>query len=117
MNPDDEHMQHDDERRPPSPPTNRFPGTRPVASGEAPAGVPDGGGGEAQARREVPWVRPSELPMVVAAPVLGKVVDRSLAAQSRATQPVVLAPAVIARAASRRVRASRATRRSKGLDR
>lgn len=69
------------------------------------------------AKREVTWVLPSDLPMVLLAPALGTVVDRTLTTQSNVTRPLVRAPAVAARATSRRVRARRAAHRVKGLGR
>lgn len=122
---------HDDQHDDPRPPRPAPGGQQRRHSEFATHGDPSRSGGQttvplpdaeaaaagATTGREAPWVRPSELPMALLAPVLGKVVDRALTVQSNATRAVVRAPAVAAQATSRRVRARRAAQRVKGLGR
>ncbi len=125
MNAQDD-MQHDDPHPPrPLPGVQRQHSefaihgdpSRSGVRGQGVAPTPDAETAPGRAKREVAWVLPSDLPMVVLAPALGKGVDRTLTAQSNLTRPVVRAPAVAARATSRRVRARRAASRVKGLGR
>jgi len=70
-----------------------------------------------EAAGEVPWLRPSELPMAVAAPVLGALTDRALRGQVAATRAVAHTPAAVTRLAVRRGRDRRARRQDRGLGR
>ncbi len=126
MNRYDDHERHYNPRPPRPLPSAQQPHSefathgdpsRPRTRAQAPTPVSDVEDNGTPPRRQMPWVRPSELPMVVLAPVLGNVVDQALTAQSKVTRAAVRAPAVVARVASRQVRARRAARRAKGLAR
>ena len=124
--------EHDDEQRYDPRPPHPTPGVQRGHPELATGGDPSRSGVNAQgpsptpdaatvatgaANRGVAWLRPSELPNALLAPVFSEVVDRSLTAQSKATRSLVRAPSAGARAMTRRIGSRRTARRARGMDR